>query len=92
MGWFSEVTTPFTPKCPKCGGDMDTMQTKGYDDDKKYFLEHGEPYSAPLEMAMNESSEITSGGATALRTINSCHACNIFAEWTFYKKEELEDE
>lgn len=88
MGWFSEVTTPYAPVCPKCGQEMDTMQTKGYEGDQEYFIEHGEPYSAPLEKAMVESSVTTPGGRLVLHAINSCRECDVYAEWTFYDKEQ----
>lgn len=88
MGWFSEVQTPHDVSCPKCGDTMKIMQTKGYDEDAKYYMKHGKPYRATLEVAMVESSRTNSHDVTTLTTTNSCDKCNIYATWTMFKKED----
>ena len=90
MGWFSEVVTEFIPVCPRCGKNLNTMQTKGYKLDEEYYLENGKPYRAPLETAMIESSETNDHGVTTLETISDCD-CGVYASWTFFKQKELKD-
>lgn len=83
MGFYAEIK--LSTNCPICGKPMGSMQTKGYEDDAEYFMEHGEPYRMELDEAMRIASELTPGGSRAVKAISSCNGCNVYADWTIYE-------
>lgn len=82
MGWFAEIDSE-TP-CPICGESMGKMQTKGWDEDEYYYMEHGKPYLMSIEEAFKIASETNEHGVTSVEAISSCDKCHVYAHWTLY--------